>query len=68
MVGAAQIGQAGPNMEAMAKARGAAYYVYLIINKVREQTVLISQFYDLDNLKSLFPDVMVYDDFKFLLF
>ena len=42
MVGAAQIGHAGPNMEAMAKARGAAYYVYLIINKVRAQTVLNS--------------------------
>lgn len=44
MVGAAQIGQAGPNMEAMAKARGAAYYVYVIINKVWEQTVLNNQF------------------------
>ena len=55
MVGAAQIGHAGPNMEAMAKARGAAYYVYLIIKKVREQTVLNSQFYDLDNFRSFIP-------------
>ena len=34
MIGAAQIGQAGPNMEAIAKSRGAAYCVYDIINKV----------------------------------
>lgn len=34
MVGAAQIGQAGPNMEAMAKSKGAAYSVYLIMNRV----------------------------------
>ncbi|XP_065051580.1 ATP-dependent translocase ABCB1-like isoform X2 [Rhopilema esculentum] len=36
MVGGAQIGQAGPNMEAIAKARGAAYYVYYVINKKSE--------------------------------
>ena len=34
MIGAAQIGQAGPNMEAVAKSKGAAYEVYAIINKV----------------------------------
>ena len=34
MIGAAQVGQAGPNMEAIAKSRGAAYCVYEIINKV----------------------------------
>lgn len=36
MIGAAQVGQAGPNMEAIAKSRGAAYCVYEIINKKSE--------------------------------
>ena len=35
LIGSAQIGQAGPNMEAMATARGAAYYVYDVIDRVR---------------------------------
>ena len=34
MVGSIQIGQAGPNIEALATARGAAYYIYDVITKV----------------------------------
>ena len=41
MIGAAQVGQAGPNMEAMAKSKGAAYYVYLIMNKVNNYSCYI---------------------------
>ncbi|XP_066910223.1 ATP-dependent translocase ABCB1-like isoform X2 [Clytia hemisphaerica] len=33
LIGSAQIGQAGPNMEALATAKGAAYYVYQVIKR-----------------------------------
>ncbi len=36
MAGAAQVGHTGPNVEAMANARGAAYHVYEIMNRVIE--------------------------------
>ena len=34
MVAATQLGQAGPNLEAIANARGAAYKVFLVIDRV----------------------------------
>ena len=34
MVAATQLGQAGPNLEAVATARGAAYKVFLVIDRV----------------------------------
>lgn len=34
LVGAFSLGQASPNLESMANARGAAYEIYAIINKV----------------------------------
>lgn len=34
LIGSAQIGQAGPNIESLASARGAAYYVYEVIDRV----------------------------------
>ena len=34
MVAATQLGQAGPNLEAIANARGAAHKVFLIIDRV----------------------------------
>ena len=35
MFGAMQLGQAGPHMEAIATAKGAAYKVFLIIDRVK---------------------------------
>ena len=35
MFGAMQLGQAGPHMEAIAAARGAAYKVFFIIDRVK---------------------------------
>lgn len=35
LIGAFSLGQAAPNLESVANARGAAYEVYQIINKVR---------------------------------
>lgn len=36
-----QLGQAGPNMEAIAAAKGAAYKVFLIIDRVIRNDLLL---------------------------
>ena len=36
LIGSAQVGQAGPNLEALATARGAAYYIFEVIARVRQ--------------------------------
>eukprot|EP00794_Sanderia_malayensis_P017701 gene17701-19469_t len=76
MIGAAQIGQAGPNMEAMANSRGAAYQVYKIMNRKsaidpmsEEGTTLSKVKGDIDFMKADFfypsrPEVKVLDGFN----
>jgi len=39
LIGAMQLGQAGPNMEAIATAKGAAYQVFLIIDRVKRNVI-----------------------------
>lgn len=40
-----QLGQAGPNMEAIATAKGAAYQVFLIIDRVKREDRLLMMIY-----------------------
>lgn len=41
MFGAMQLGQAGPHMEAIAAARGAAYKVFFIIDRVSSKLFFV---------------------------
>lgn len=45
LFGAMQLGQAGPNMEAIATAKGAAYQVFLIIDRVKREDRLLMMIY-----------------------
>ena len=41
LIGAMQLGQAGHNMESIATAKGAAYQVFLIIDRVKRNVIVI---------------------------
>lgn len=45
LIGAMQLGQAGHNMESIATAKGAAYQVFLIIDRVKKNVIVICTSY-----------------------
>lgn len=56
-----QLGQAGPNMEAIATAKGAAYQVFLIIDRVKREDRLLMMIYcQEENLSYKFNNIFWY--------